>query len=91
MKIYSYLHSGRAIVATSLPTHTQVLNSAVAELAAPNADDFSKALLLLLSNKEYRHTLGAQGRSLAEAKYTRAAYSTTLNTAYNYLLEALKS
>ncbi|MEX0611743.1 MAG: glycosyltransferase, partial [Pirellulales bacterium] len=32
MKIYSYLHAGKPLVVTDLPTHTQVLNSSVAFL-----------------------------------------------------------
>src|SRR5688572_8118922 len=33
MKIYPYLQSGKPVLATKLPTHTQILNSEVAMLA----------------------------------------------------------
>ena len=35
LKIYSYLRSGKPIVATDLLTHTQVLSDGVARLVAP--------------------------------------------------------
>ena len=38
LKIYSYLRSGKPIVATDLLTHTQVLSPDVARLVAPDAD-----------------------------------------------------
>ena len=38
LKIYSYLRSGRPIVATDLRTHTQVLNSDTALLVPPEAN-----------------------------------------------------
>ena len=68
MKIYSYLHSGIAIIATNLPTHTQVLNSDVSELAQPEKKDFSEKLLKLIQDQEYREQLGQRANKLAERK-----------------------
>ena len=38
MKIYSYLDAGRAVLATDLPTHTQVLTPECARLAPADPD-----------------------------------------------------
>ncbi len=43
MKIYSYLQSGKPILATDMPTHTQVLSRTTAMLADPSPDKFADA------------------------------------------------
>jgi glycosyltransferase involved in cell wall biosynthesis len=83
MKIYSYLHSGKAVLATRLPTHTQVLNDAVAMLANPSVSDFSRALLELVNNKNKREELGSQGMELAERCYTFNSFSKELCRLYD--------
>ena len=45
LKIYQYLRSGRAIVATRLLTHTQVLDDAVAILTPADAAGFAAGIL----------------------------------------------
>lgn len=44
LKIYTYLASGRLLVATDIPSHTQVLNGGNCLLAAPEARAFAAAL-----------------------------------------------
>ena len=44
LKIYSYLRSGKPIVATDLRTHTQVLSPDVARLVAPDAEALAAAV-----------------------------------------------
>lgn len=83
MKIYSYLHSGKAILATALPTHTQVLNEEVAMLAAAQVDDFSAAFCKLFENKKLREVLGQKAFELAEKKYTFKVFSQKLNQLYD--------
>lgn len=85
MKIYSYLHSGVAVLATNLPTHTQVLNEEISVLAPPNPKDFGIALLSLMASKELRARLGAQARQVAEAKYTFRAFRQKLLSLYSEL------
>ncbi|RMD85664.1 MAG: glycosyltransferase, partial [Candidatus Dadabacteria bacterium] len=70
MKIYSYLHSGKAIVATNLPTHTQVMDNSVAVLADPNPAAFAAALRELILDERKRKELGSNARRLAEKRYT---------------------
>ena len=47
LKIYSYLRSGKPIVATDLLTHTQVLTPEIALLVAPEPEPFAAAMLAL--------------------------------------------
>jgi glycosyltransferase involved in cell wall biosynthesis len=46
LKIYQYLRSGKAIVATRLLTHTQVLSDRTAILTGASPDEFGEGILL---------------------------------------------
>jgi glycosyltransferase involved in cell wall biosynthesis len=83
MKIYSYLHAGKAILATDLPTHTQILNADVACLAPPTPGAFADALVRLMTDAPLRRRLGAAGRSLAEARHTYPAFRKALDSIYD--------
>lgn len=90
MKIFSYLHSGRAILATALPTHTQVLTEDVAELAAAEPAAFGGGLARLLDDAERRATLGRAGRALAERRYTFERFEEQLNYLYDHVDRIVK-
>lgn len=85
MKVYSYLHVGRPVVATALPTHTQVLDSDVALLAEPTPQAFADAVLRLLGDPELRAQLSDAGKALVEQKYSFPAFERTLNDLYSWL------
>ncbi|MEZ4753131.1 MAG: glycosyltransferase [Bdellovibrionota bacterium] len=85
MKVYSYLHSGKALAATRLPTHTQVLDDSVSMLAEPTADSFGQALYTLITDKQIREQLGKAAKQLAEEKYTFSVFSKRLNSLYDQL------
>ena len=86
LKIYSYLRSGRPIVATDLRTHTQVLESGTALLVPPEAGPFADALGQLIDDPAARTALAAAAADLAERKYSRAAYVARTQDAYRRLL-----
>jgi glycosyltransferase involved in cell wall biosynthesis len=85
MKIYSYLHSGRAVLATDLPTHTQVLSDRVAMLTAPSPEEFSKGLLCLIRDEHLRLKLGNAGEKLIEEKYSYESFKKELDSLYDWL------
>jgi glycosyltransferase involved in cell wall biosynthesis len=85
MKIYNYLASGRAILATKILSHTQVLNDEVAFLCEPTIDEMAKGLSHLLSNKEVRSRIGEQGSILARTKYTRDSFRDAVIKIYSDL------
>jgi glycosyltransferase involved in cell wall biosynthesis len=74
LKIYQYLRSGRAIVATRLLTHTQVLNDEVSLLTPPTPEGLAAGLLDALSDPARARRLGCRARELAETKYSYEAY-----------------
>lgn len=85
MKIYSYLHSGKALLATRLATHTQVLDSRVAALADPFPDAFSKAMLRLIEDETLRMDLGKAGKTLIEEKHTYTAFRKKMLSLFDWL------
>lgn len=89
MKIYSYLHSGKAILATDLPTHTEVLDSSVAVLAEPSPERFSEGMLRLIRDESLRLRLGENGKKLIEEKYSYESFKREVDGLYNWLEDNL--
>jgi glycosyltransferase involved in cell wall biosynthesis len=82
LKIYSYLRSGKPILATDLLTHTQVLTPDIAALVEPEPEAFAEALAALLDNPHQREALAARARGVADAKYSRESYLRRTAQAY---------
>lgn len=82
MKIYSYLHSGVPMVATRLPTHTQVMDDSVAVLTPPTPAGFGAGIEQLANDEGLRRRLGRAAFELAERKYTFAVFRATLSEIY---------
>jgi len=74
LKIYQYLRSGKAIVATRLLTHTQVLDDDTAILTGVTPQEYADGILAGLTDRARAATIGLQARTLAETKYSYAAY-----------------
>jgi glycosyltransferase involved in cell wall biosynthesis len=74
LKIYQYLRSGKAIVATRLLTHTQVLSDQTAILTGATPQEFADGLLAGLGDRERARRIGERARELAETKYSYEAY-----------------
>lgn len=85
LKIYSYLRSGKPIVATNLLTHTQVLTPEIARLVAPEAEPFAQAMLALIDQPGERERLSAAARVVADDKYSRESYVRRTAQAYERL------
>ncbi|MDW7679069.1 MAG: glycosyltransferase family 4 protein [bacterium] len=91
LKIYSYLRSGKPIVATNHTTHTQVLNKDVAVLTECNADSFAQGLVKLISDDELRRKVVKNAIKLAAEKYSYDVYVEKLKDIYGYLEERARS
>lgn len=88
LKIYSYLRSGRPIVATDLRTHTQVLTPETARLVPPDPVALAEGMAALIDRPEERTRLAEAARALAEARYSRASYLSRTAAAYAHLLDS---
>ena len=87
LKIYSYLRSGRPIVATRLRTHTQVLDPDTALLVPPEAEALAAGLARLLDDPDERTRLAAAAQALATSRYSRESYVSRTAVAYQRLLD----
>jgi glycosyltransferase involved in cell wall biosynthesis len=82
LKIYSFLKSGKPVVATDLWTHSQILNDKISVLVDPDPNSFARGILYAL------HDPGATERALAAKEMAEAEY--TCEKYRNKIAEALE-
>ena len=85
MKIYSYLDSGVAVVATALPTHTQVMTDSEAALTPPDASVMAETIGRLLDDSEERQRLAANAQSLIRHEHSRASFRKNVDFVFSEL------
>lgn len=89
MKIFPYLHSGRAVIATDLYTHNQILTNKEAYLAPANPEEFADAIVGLAENEDLRKQYGKNGQIFIEKNHTYKAHKERMNGVYDWLEEKL--
>jgi glycosyltransferase involved in cell wall biosynthesis len=85
MKLYSYLASGKAVLATRIRSHTQVLTDHCALLVEPTGSALADGLHALLRSHALRERLGNAARRLAATRYSVPQFRRALATAYRRL------
>lgn len=83
MKIYSYLDSGSAVLATRLRTHTQVLDDRLAYLVDPEPAAFGRGLAELMSDSGLRSRLAASAKEYVQREHTPEAARRKLEAFYS--------
>lgn len=86
MKIYSYLDSGKPVLATRLPTHTQVLDETIAYLVDPAIMEMAAGFIELAENDTLREVLGLNARKRVKDEYSLPAFKKKLTAFYTKLL-----
>ena len=74
LKIYTYMHSGKPIVATRVHSHTQVLDDSMSMLADPAKEDFAAAIGRLVADPELRARLGRSAFNSVSARSNFSDY-----------------
>jgi len=74
MKLYSYLDTGIAVVATALPTHTQVVSGDEAELVPPEPSAMATAIADLLNDVTKCRTLARNAQGLVRREHSLATF-----------------
>lgn len=87
MKIYSYLGSGVPVIATNLPTHTQVISTDTGRLCNPNARDMAEAMHELMRSPEDRKKLASGAIELIKSEHSSEAFQKQLNNIYKRISE----
>jgi glycosyltransferase involved in cell wall biosynthesis len=86
LKIYSYMASGRPIVATDLATHRQVLDDETAVLAPAEPRAFGAALGDVLARPDAWRGVAERARERVLRDYSREAFERRLLDAYGRVL-----
>jgi len=74
LKLYTYLRSGKPILATDILAHTQILTSDVALLVPATAGGLTEGALELLRDPNMAQVLGTHARQFAEQNYSWKAF-----------------
>jgi glycosyltransferase involved in cell wall biosynthesis len=90
LKIYSYLHAEKPIIATSITSHTQVLTDDTALLVAPNRHAFADGILRVLDDPDLAQRLAKNAHQLALDRFSRQDYITKVNQVYKTLVPKLE-
>lgn len=90
LKIYSYLRSGKPIVATNHLTHTQVLNPEISILTDCTPEAFGAGIISVLKDSNLRKKIGNKAKKLAQEKYSYQSYLNKTKEVYEYLEQQLK-
>ncbi len=83
LKLYSYLQAHRAILATNIRSHTQVLSPEVSFLVEPTAAGLSDGTLRLLGDPGLRDRLAAGARKLADERYSYTSFLERTSRVYD--------
>ena len=83
MKIYSYMDSGTAVLATRLQTHTQVLDDRTAFLVEPEPIALGTGLATLLKDGVLREGLAARAKDHVQREFTPEAARRKLTSFYS--------
>ena len=85
MKIYSYLDSGTAVLATRLRTHTQVLDDRTAYLVAPEPHALGEGIARLLNDPGLRSRLASEAKAYVQQEFTPEAMQRKLDSFYSMM------
>ena len=85
MKVYSYMNSGTAILATRIASHTQVLDDDCALLVEPTPQALAKGLATLAADAPLRTRLGSAAHGRAAERYSLEAFRKKVCAAYRTL------
>ncbi len=90
LKIYSYMASGKPIVATALSSHLQVLNSDSAILSPASEEEFSRALAFAVEDSSDASMIRARmienSLSLISTRYSKKQFDRRIYELYTFLL-----
>ena len=92
LKLYTYMHSGKPILATAIFSQTQVLSPESAQLVAATPEGLAEGAIALLQAPEKAKALGENGRLFAEEHYSwRVFVEKSMHVQKEFTAEVLRS
>jgi glycosyltransferase involved in cell wall biosynthesis len=89
LKLYTYMASGKPILATELHTHTQVLDASTSLLVPPTAQGLTNGTLELLRNPERAQELATNAKKVKQECYSWDAFMKKNQRAYDAFIGGL--
>jgi glycosyltransferase involved in cell wall biosynthesis len=89
-KVYTYMASGRPLVATRIPTHTQLLDDSLAVLVEPSPEGLARGIEEALGGGPSAARRAEKARALVEREYSLVHYQSKVKAAYDGVLCAIK-
>jgi glycosyltransferase involved in cell wall biosynthesis len=90
-KVYTYLASGKPLVATRIPTHTQLLDDRLALLVAPEPAAIAAGIRAVLADPVSARERAQRGRALIEREYSEARFAEKVRRAYEAVAGAISA
>ena len=90
-KIYTYLASGRPLVATRILTHTQLLDDTLAWLVEPTPASLAAGLRAALADPVEARARAARGLDLIAREYSEARHAQKVAAAYASIADVLRT
>jgi glycosyltransferase involved in cell wall biosynthesis len=84
-KIYTYLASGKPLVATLIPSHTQLLDDSLAWLVEASSEGLASGIRTALARPEEAKARAEAGRALIESEYSPTRFRDKVRRAYEEL------
>lgn len=82
MKIYSYLDSGKPVIATRITSHTQVCTAEDCLLVEPDGAGVARGLQELIRRPELGRALAAHARETVRRRHSYPAFAATVRDLY---------
>jgi len=89
-KIYTYLASGRPLVATRAVTHTQLLDDTTAWLVAPTPEALAAGIRAAIADPVEAARRAERGRALVEREYSERRHADKVAAAYAGIARRLR-
>jgi glycosyltransferase involved in cell wall biosynthesis len=90
-KVYTYMASGRPLVATRIPTHTQLLDDSLAFLVEPTPEGLARGIEEALADPASARRRAEKARALVESEYSPARYAQKVQRAYEEVIYTINS
>jgi glycosyltransferase involved in cell wall biosynthesis len=81
-KLYTYLASGKPVVATRISSHTQLLDDSLAYLVEPTPDGLAQGILQALAEPAEAGRRARRGLELVEREFSAARHAEKVRDAY---------
>jgi glycosyltransferase involved in cell wall biosynthesis len=85
MKIYSYLDARKPVLATRLPTHTQILDDQVALLVKPEPQAMADGLVKLIIDQDFARGIASRAKERVRQEFSYKTFQKKLTAFYRTL------